>query len=201
MGAINGAASMSLKKTLLLLLLGKRRAEQMRVAKIKRSPDRVMLVEHYIPAFAAEAGRMLWVGCQEYTADYPARLEAGGGEAWTLEFDPAAAIWGREGRHRTGDLKVANQLFADLTFDTILCNGVLGFGVNSVSDQQTALAAMSKILRPGGRLLLGWNTDKIADPVAAGFTGVAFKPTTLGDLPSRQTFPTVTHVFDLLERK
>jgi SAM-dependent methyltransferase len=185
MGATNGAASMSLKKTLLRLLLGKRRAEQMRVAKIKRSPDRVMLVEHYIPAFAAEAGRMLWVGCQEYTADYPARLEAGGGEAWTLEFDPAAAIWGREGRHRTGDLKVADQLFADLTFDTILCNGVLGFGVNSVSDQQTALAAMSKILRPGGRLLLGWNTDKIADPVEAGFTAQAYRPVSFGELPAR----------------
>ncbi len=50
------------------------------------------------------------------------------------------------------------------------------------------------------RLLLGWNTDRIADPVAAGFTAEAYRPATLGDLPQRMTFPTVTHVFDLLER-
>lgn len=190
---------MSLKKTVLRLLLGREKAEAMRVAKIVRSPDRVVLVERYLPAFAKAGGRILWVGCQAYTADYPARLEANGAEVWTLEFDPAAAHWGREGRHRTGDLKAVDTLFADLTFDAILCNGVLGFGVNAPTDQQTALDAMAAVLKPGGRLLLGWNTDKISDPVAAGFTN-AYRPTTLGDLPARMTFPTVTHVFDLLER-
>ena len=190
---------MSLKKTVLRLLLGREKAEAMRVAKIVRSPDRVVLVERYLPAFAKAGGRILWVGCQAYTADYPARLEANGAEVWTLEFDPAAAHCGREGRHRTGDLKAVDTLFADLTFDAILCNGVLGFGVNAPTDQQTALDAMAAVLKPGGRLLLGWNTDKISDPVAAGFTN-AYRPTTLGDLPARMTFPTVTHVFDLLER-
>lgn len=191
---------MRLKRRLLLLFLGKEKFEALRVAEIARSPDRLVLVDRYIPALAKAGGRILWVGCQAYTANYPALLEAGGGEVWTLEFDPAAAIWGREGRHRTGDLKLADQVFSDLTFDAILCNGVLGFGVDSPPDQQTALAAMAKILRPGGLLLLGWNTDKIADPVAAGFTADGFKPAGLGDLPSRMTFPTVTHVFDLLER-
>ena len=189
---------MSLKKTLLRLLLGKDKAEARRVAKIMRSPDRLVLVDRYIPAFAANGGRILWVGCQAYTADYPARLEARGGEAWTLEFDPAAAIWGREGRHRTGDLKAADTLFEGMSFDAILCNGVLGFGVNAPEDQRTALAAMAKLLRPGGLLLLGWNTDRIADPM--GLTAADYRPTTLGDLPARMTFPTVTHVFDLLER-
>lgn len=190
---------MRLKKTLLRWLLGKDKAEALRVARIMRSPDRLVLVDRYLPAFAKSGGRILWVGCQAYTADYPALLEAGGGEVWTLEFDPAAALWGREGRHHTGDLKMADQIFSDLTFDAILCNGVLGFGVNSPEDQQTALAAMAQLLRPGGVLLLGWNTDRIADPVAAGFTAAAYRPATLGDLPTRMTFPTVTHVFDLLE--
>jgi len=191
---------MRLKRTLLRLFLGKDKAEALRVAKIVRSPDRLVLVDRYIPAFATRGGRILWVGCQAYTAGYPAMLEAGGGEVWTLEFDPAAALWGREGRHRTGDLKVADEIFSDLTFDAILCNGVLGFGVNSAADQQTALAAMARLLRPGGLLLLGWNTDRIADPVVAGFTADGYRSATLGDVPTRMTFPTVTHVFDVLER-
>ena len=77
---------MSLKKTLLRLFLGSEKAEAMRVAKIVRSPDRIVLVDAYLPAFARAGGRILWVGCQAYTADYPARLEAGGGEVWTLEL-------------------------------------------------------------------------------------------------------------------
>lgn len=191
---------MSLKKTLLRLFLGKEKAEALRVAKIMRSPDRLVLVDRYLPAFAARGGRILWVGCQAYTADYPARLETGGAEVWTMEFDPAAAIWGAPGRHRTGDLKAVDTLFGDMIFDAVLCNGVLGFGVNSPEDQQIALAAMAKVLRPGGLLLLGWNTDKISDPVASRFTTPAYRAATLGDLPERMTFPTVTHVFDLLER-
>ena len=191
---------MSLKKTLLRWALGKEKAEALRVAKIVRSPDRVVLVERYLPAFAAAGGRMLWVGCQAYTADYPARLEAGGGEVWTLEFDPAAAVWGREGRHRTGDIKEVETIFAGMRFDAILCNGVLGFGVDTPADQRAALSAMVDVLDPGGRLLLGWNTDRILDPVSEGIVAHPFVPAALGPLPQRMTFPTVTHVFDLFER-
>ena len=50
---------MSLKKTLLRLLLGKDKAEALRVAKIVRSPDRLVLVGRYIPAVAAGGGRIL----------------------------------------------------------------------------------------------------------------------------------------------
>jgi SAM-dependent methyltransferase len=191
---------LSLKTTMLRLLLGREKAEAMRVARIVRSPDRQVLVDRYLPAFAAVGGRMLWVGCQAYTADYAARLEAEGAEVWTLEFDPAAAKWGRDGRHRTGDLKAVDTLFSDLMFDAILCNGVLGFGVDTPDDQRTALDAMAKVLRPGGLLLLGWNTDRISDPIAEGMTANAYRSATLADLPARMTFPTVTHVFDLFER-
>ncbi len=192
---------MSLQKILLRLLLGKRRAEEIRVAKIMRSPDRLRLVEAYFPAFAQSGGRILWIGCQAYTTHYPDLLEARGAEVWTTDVDADAAGFGRAGRHRTGDLKTADLLFADLTFDAILCNGVLGFGVNTMVDQQRALSAMATLLRPGGRLLLGWNTDRISDPVAAGLTDPYFKRAPFADLPQRATFPTVTHVFDLFERR
>lgn len=191
---------MRLKNILSRLLLGRERAETLRVARIIRSPDRVVLVDRYLPAFAKAGGRILWIGCQAYTADYPARLEAGGGEVWTLEFDAAAAVWGREGRHRTGDLKQAKTIFADMKFDTVLCNGVLGFGVDTPADQRTALSAMANVLNPGGRLLLGWNTNRILDPVSEGIVAHPFMPTALDGLPQRMTFPTVTHVFDLFER-
>ena len=78
---------------------------------------------------------------------------------------------------------------------------MLGYGVDSPEQQRRALAALAAVLRPGGRLLLGWNTDKIDDPVAAGLTAPAFAPAPLGDRPTRVGFDAVTHVYDSLIRR
>ncbi len=170
-----------------------------RAGDILRLPDRKQLAETYLPAFAAEGGTMLWVGTRKYTADDYAVLERHGGEVWTTDIDPAAARWGRERRHRTGDVCDADALFGDLTFDAILCNGVFGYGVDDAAQQRRALIAMARILRPGGRLLLGWNTDKIEDPLEAGLPVPWFGPADFAG-PSRVRFPEVTHVYDNLVR-
>ncbi|WP_184277392.1 bifunctional 2-polyprenyl-6-hydroxyphenol methylase/3-demethylubiquinol 3-O-methyltransferase UbiG [Brevundimonas vesicularis] len=178
-----------------------RRRRSAKAARIRTLPDRRVMADSYVPALAVEGGRILWVGCREYTLDDYALLEAQGGEVWTTDIDPAAARWGREGRHRTGDVCEADRLFSDLSFDAIVCNGVLGYGVDSPDQQRRAFKALAAIVRPGGRLLLGWNTDKIADPVAAGLTEADFQAALLGDQPSRVQFDAVTHVYDSLIRR
>ncbi|MFC7378907.1 class I SAM-dependent methyltransferase [Brevundimonas sp. GCM10030266] len=186
------------------LFFGKEAAARRAVAKtksIRDLPDRKLLAEAYIPAFAADGGRILWVGCRAYTATDYAALETQGAEVWTTDIDPAAARWGREGRHRTGDLCEIDQVFPDLTFDAVICNGVLGFGVDEVEAQRRAFAAMAAILRPGGRLLLGWNNDKIADPVAAGLPDEWFVAADHAGQPARVRFDAVTHVYDSLIRR
>jgi len=186
------------------LIFGKdadRKRRSAKAARIRSLPDRRMMADSYVPALAVDGGRTLWVGCREYTLDDYAALEAHGGEVWTTDIDAAAERWGREGRHRTGDVCEADRLFSDMTFDAIVCNGVLGYGVDSPEQQRKALKALAAILRPGGRLLLGWNTDKIDDPVTAGMTEAAFEPTSLGDQPTRVRFDAVTHVYDSFARK
>ena len=172
-----------------------------RARKILDLPDRRLLAEAYIPALAAEGGIILWVGSRAYTADDYAALEASGGEVWTTDIDPEAARWGREGRHRTGDICDADMLFGDMTFDAIVCNGVLGFGVDAPEQQRKALKALSRILRPGGRLLLGWNVDKIGDPVAAALTEPWFVHQAFAEQPARVTFAQTTHVYDAFLRR
>ncbi|WP_295185842.1 class I SAM-dependent methyltransferase [uncultured Brevundimonas sp.] len=195
---------MGMGTVLRTLVLGKdadRKRRSAKAARIRALPDRRVMAESYVPALAAEGGCILWVGCREYTLDDYAALESRGAEVWTTDIDPAAARWGREGRHRTGDICEADRLFSDLTFDAVVCNGVLGYGVDSPDQQQRALNALAAILRPGGRLLLGWNTDKIADPVAAGLTDADFQAAPLGDQPTRLRFDAVTHVYDSLIRR
>lgn len=165
---------------------------------IRDLPDRRALAEIYLPALAARGGRILWVGCRRYTAmDYPA-LEHQGAEVWTTDIDPRAARWGRAGRHQTGDICQAGAIFDDLRFDAIVCNGVLGFGVDRREDQETALAAMATIMKPNGLLILGWNTDRIDDPLDLSAVKRLYQPATLGDAPSRVRFDAVTHVYDTL---
>lgn len=183
----------------LLSRLTRRLLGRERIDGIRALPDRRLLIETYVPAVAQAGGRILWVGCRAYTRDdYPA-LARHGAEVWTTDIDPKAARWGQRGRHRTGDICTIDQVFADRTFDAVVCNGVLGFGADSPDMQDQALAAMARILRPGGLLLLGWNTDKIDDPLTVP-SAAAYAPTPFAGQPSRVRFNAVTHVYDALRR-
>lgn len=186
------------------LLFGKEAAARRRQARtrhIRELPDRMVLSDVWIPAFAEQGGRILWVGCRAYTATDYADLETQGAEVWTTDIDPGAARWGHAGRHRTGDVCAIDTVFPDITFDAVICNGVMGYGVDTVEQQRQAMAAMAGVLRPGGRLLLGWNTDKIDDPVAGGLLEPWFDPAPFAGQPSRIGFETVTHVYDSLIRR
>lgn len=185
------------------VLLGKPASDARRagrIEKIRRLPDRQLMTEVWIPAFAREGGRILWVGCRAYTAPDYAALEACGAEVWTTDIDPEAARWGMVNRHRTGDICAIDAVFRDLTFDAILCNGVFGYGVDTAADQKRAMAAMASILKPSGRLLLGWNTDKTDDPLTPAITDGAFGPAPFACRPSRTRFDSVTHVYDSVQR-
>lgn len=185
------------------LFFGEAAAQKMlsgRKRRILNLPDRRLLAQAYLPAFAAEGGTILWVGCQAYTADDYKVLEQGGATVWTMDIDADAARWGHPTRHRTGDICEVDAVFADVTFDAIVCNGVLGYGADSVDQQTRALSAMARIVRSGGRLLLGWNTDKIDDPVAAGLTQDAWVPAAFAGQPERVRFDEVTHVYDSFVR-
>jgi hypothetical protein len=174
-------------------------------AKIARSPDRAVLTERMFPALAAAEGfargaDVLWIGCRRYTQGYYQIIERQGARCWTLEIDPDARRWGRRGRHVVGNLLELDRLFPATRFGTILCNGVFGFGVNTRPDQRHAAAAMARMTRANGWLLLGWNTDRISDPVQEGVLSPFYESTSLSGIGSRQVVEGCTHVFDVLRR-
>lgn len=172
----------------------------MRAKKIEKLPDRQLMINSYLPAFAAEGGDILWVGCQEYTAKYVEVLEREGGRVWSTDINPDVAGWGHPERHRTGDIRLADHLFGDVMFDSILLNGVFGFGVDAGEDQLQTFSALATILNPGGRLLVGWNSNKIDNPVEAGLASPWLTPTPFAGLGPRVTVPNSTHVYEMLVR-
>ncbi|MGZ3297998.1 MAG: class I SAM-dependent methyltransferase [Asticcacaulis sp.] len=160
-------------------------------------PDRQVLTGTLLSALA-HFRSVLWIGCQPYTLPYYDALESHGGQCSTLDLDPASAIWGREGRHVTGDLTRADELFEAGSLQAVICNGIFGWGVNSEDQRQRAFTAMARILEPDGVLLLGWNNHKTPDPLELASRW--FAPHVLNDVPSRIVVERSTHRYDLLQR-
>lgn len=169
--------------------------------RVKRNPGRRALVGEILPAYAASGGRILWVGCRRYTKKYGAMLERNGGECWTLDIELKHAKWGQTGRHLTWDLIKIDQLIAAESFDSVLCNGVFGFGVDTRSAQLAALGAIKRILKPGGRLLLGWNTERVEDPFSLEPVQNEYVGDALTGHGERWEVPEAGYVYEFLRRR
>lgn len=168
-----------------------------------RSPDRAILTDIIIPAFAETpdfglGAEILWIGTRSYTKGYYALLEKQGARCWTLDIDPEAERWGRPGRHTVGDVLALKALFPDRRFDAIFFNGVLGWGVDTPDDQQAATKAIAAVSKPEGWLLVGWNTNRISDPLETAALTPWFAPVSLPNFGTRQVVEGCTHVYDIL---
>jgi SAM-dependent methyltransferase len=164
------------------------------------SPDRVYLKHSILPRIGRRGGAALLVGCRRYTAQDPKILKRYGALCWTLDIDPAAARWGAQGRHVVAPIEGAASVFRRAMFDTVVLCGVFGFGVDEIAEQEAAIEACAAILKPGGLLVLGWNSDLVADP--ARLSGLARDFTRSCDGKDRRvTFRRSTHVFDFHRRR
>jgi hypothetical protein len=157
--------------------------------------DRAYLDRQLIPAVRRRGGKALFIGCRKYTRHYPALLAAHGVECWTIDIDPTVAHWGAPGRHVIGDILDAPDYWPASAFDSIILNGVFGFGLNSVSNQDAALRVCHHLLTKDGWLILGWNTDRCVSPSELPGLRNHFRPSSFPGLPQRQTFARSTHVY------
>jgi SAM-dependent methyltransferase len=170
------------------------------------SPDRAILLEKIFPRIVdllqtkAEP-EILWVGCARCTKNYYRILEYRGARCWTIDLDPSVRRWGRRGRHTIGDLLELPAIYPCNHFDIVLCNGVFGFGINVTEAQRAASEAMARCIRPGGWMLLGWNTNKIKDPLATGIVTPWFEAAELPGFGQRLLVNGCSHVYDFLKRR
>ncbi len=183
------------------LIYARHWVDRFRYEGIDDLPDRKVMKDSILPAFAALGGKLLWVGARHYTKDYPALLEAEEAECFTIDIDPSVARYGHPLRHRTANLLDVGGLFPPETFNAVLCNGIFGFGVDDIESQAKALEAMERILKPEGWLLLGWNTDRSQDPFDSGLASKAFVRTPFPGLWQRLDVKGTSHVYDILRKR
>lgn len=122
-------------------------------------PDRRVLRDAILGSLARaeEVRRVLFVGVQWYTKDYPGLLP---GKVFAT-IDPEAKLAPFGGSpHVVGFVQDLERHFPGEPFDAIVMSGVIGFGLNDRDGVERALEACAAKLRPGGWLVLGVNELK-----------------------------------------
>ena len=181
--------------------LSRKAGELLRGGNRIETPDRVILERFVLPTLAADASlrSLLFVGCERYTRHYAALFVPASERFRTLDIDPRRARYGNAG-HLVAALQDVAEHLAPASVDAVVCNGVYGFGIYDRDELAKALRASCAVLRPAGRLVLGWNDvpafapfDPLEVALGAGF----IRDTTLlgswrvvTDTPTRHTFDT-----------
>lgn len=164
-------------------------------------PDRRYLEEQIIPAML-KAGheRILFVGCDTYTAHIPNQFEAAGVECYTTDILPEVAPTGNPDRHVVCDIADYAQHVPANHFDAVLFNGVLGHGVTAERMEQVG-QTLHQVMRPNTYLLIGWNKGTVEDPIAIQHITDRFTHEEAYGLSARKDFPKSSHVYDWFRRR
>jgi hypothetical protein len=147
-----------------------------------RTADREILEARVLPWLATQPDikKVIFVGCDWYTRGYRKFFTSDG--YWTIDIDPAKRRWGAR-QHVVDSITNLQTHFPREGIDAIVCNGVIGWGLNEPEEIYQALDACYACLRAGGHLVLGWNdlAERSPVPVEAsalgrGFSAVSFPP-------------------------
>jgi hypothetical protein len=117
--------------------------------------DRRILEQIILPyvAHSEMYQNILFVGCDWYTNGYKRHFEHKNYR--TIDPDPSKAKYGAK-NHIVDRLENLDRHFRRETFDLIVCNGVIGYGLNAKADAELAFQACGDCLRCGGALVIGW---------------------------------------------
>ena len=183
----------SAKRLVLLHLVGSGRH-------YKAPPSREWLETQVLPQLP-DLGfhRILFVGAGPYTWHYERVVRKAGGIWTTVDHNPSASVWGGR-RHIQARVQDIGRYCAEGAVDAVILNGVFGFGLNTIAEMNDAVQAVRKILRPGGLLLLGWNTDLTPDPLDLEQMRDGFVDPSELPFPARLRFKGETHVYDFARR-
>ena len=125
-------------------------------ALFQNTPDRTVLENAILPFYqlSPDHNHIVFVGCDWYTAGY-ARLFAHKA-LWTIDIDPRKGRYGAP-HHLVAPMKNIAYQFAPASVDLVLCNGVIGWGLDTKAECEASIAAAASVLRPGGHLVIGFN--------------------------------------------
>ncbi len=123
---------------------------------LQRKSDRTVL-ENVIFPFVInnfKPGTILDIGRTEAQKHYNEFFKEN--DFWTIDINPSNKEFGAK-NHIVDDVKNLSKHFKENTFDLIVFNGVIGWGLNNKEDVLRGIEEIHKVLRKGALLIVGWN--------------------------------------------
>jgi SAM-dependent methyltransferase len=121
-----------------------------------KTEDREILEGKILPFLANQTvyQDILFVGCDWYTKSYERLFWQK--NYYTLEVDPDKRKYGAK-QHIVDIAQNVAQHFAEQSLDAIICNGVMGHGLDNLEDIEFTCESFRNCLKPQGILIIGWN--------------------------------------------
>jgi hypothetical protein len=186
-----------LPKWLLRFLLLRVLQTNRRYSPMYDAPSRLLMEHELLPWIAKRYDRVLFVGTSSYTYHYERQFRPG--QYTTIEVQPNMAVWGGPD-HIVAPLEEIGLHRPEGHFDCIILNGIFGFGTDQPDHIGVVIKALYRAMQPNGLLVVGWNTDKCADP--APLLEPYFVPNTQEPWSRRRIYPLPeTHIYDFLLRR
>ncbi len=171
-GLFPGAKSLvpkSLHRFVLLRIVGVNEGyEEM----LRQNPERLFLQNELFPWVRDNYRQVLFVGTASYTHQYEFFFRDRPDDYTTIDRNPSVKVWGSK-HHIVAPIGEIAQHRPPEFFDCIILNGVLGYsipslddiGVVGTDDIAALMRTLRSVLKPGGLLVVGWNTNDM--PVSA----------------------------------
>lgn len=164
--------------------------------------DRRYMTESIIPSLKqlTTAPAYLSVGVKSYTTRYEYILKADGASRYdTIEMDSAQELFGSSQHHFVDIAQNIDKHVGADTYDVIIANGVLGWGIDSPSQISEFFFAMARVMKPRGYLVIGYNPH-IGSNHTDGI-GEHFRAVSLGSLPQKVQFDIEwKHVYEFYQK-
>ena len=159
--------------------------------------SRQCLETEILPWIRDRCRSILFVGTASYTWHYETLFRAD--RYTTLDIAAGAAVWGARD-HIVAPVQELSRHRQPGSFDGVVLNGVLGFGIDTEQQMRRTFEELHRTLAPGGLLIVGWNTDRHKDPEALGVYNDRFARIPEPQWAVRRCFPPETHVYDVYRR-
>jgi SAM-dependent methyltransferase len=139
--------------------------KRLKMATPLNTTDRGVLERTIFPHFVANPAirDVLFVGCDTYTAHYERQFFSRTNYT-TIEPDPERARYGAR-NHVVAPLEELSRHAGPNSFDLIICNGVYGWGLDTLQQCTAAFSQCYECLRVNGLMLFGWDDVERRVPV------------------------------------
>ena len=124
-----------------------------------KTSDRHFLEEIIFPWInnQKKVNKILFIGTAPYTKHYLNLIKK---QIHTIDIDPSKARFGHKHNHVVGSALNLSEFYDDNFFDVIICNGVVGHGVDDIRNFNELIKSISLCLSDKGFLILGLHMSR-----------------------------------------